>query len=67
MKSFKRDREKKKTSTISISQNEITIESEKKFFEDDNNYIDYFMEVGIKPDICKCNFLYESKTPEEIT
>ena len=24
------------------------------------------MEVGVKPDICKYNFLYESKKPEEI-
>ena len=67
MKTLKRDRERKKTSTVSLTQNEITIESEKKFFEDDNNYIDYFMEVGVKPEICKYNFLYESRKPEEIT
>ena len=66
MKENKKDRIKKKTSTISLGHNEIAIESEKKFFEDDNNYIDYFMEIGIKPDIFKFNFLYESKTPDEI-
>ena len=58
MKSVKRDRD---------TQTEITIESEKKFFEDDNNYIDYYMEIGAKPDIFKFNFLYEAKTPEEIS
>ena len=66
MKVFKRDRNRKKTSTLSLSQNEIAIESEKKFFEDDNNFIDYFMEIGVKPDIFKFNFLYEAKTPDEI-
>ena len=67
MKSVKRDRDRKKTSTVSLAQTEITIESEKKFFEDDNNYIDYFMEIGAKPDIFKFNFLYEAKTPDEIS
>ena len=67
MKSFKKDRDRKKTSTVSLTQSEIAIESEKKFFEDDNNYIDYFMEIGIKPEMCKCNFLYEAKTKDEIS
>ena len=66
MKSVKRDRSKRKTSTVSLASNEITVESEKKFFEEDNNYIDYFIEVGVKPEIFKNNFLYESKTTEEI-
>ena len=67
MRTFKKDRVKKKTSTVNLSQNEIAVESEKKFFEDDNNYIDYFMEVGVKPEIFKYNFLYEAKTKEEIS
>ena len=67
LNSNKRDRIRKKTSTVSLTQNEITVESEKKFFEDDNNYIDYFMEIGAKPDIFKYNFLYEAKSPDEIT
>ena len=67
MRTFKKDRGKKKTSTVSLSKNEITVESEKKFFEDDNNYIDYFMEIGVKPEIFKYNFLYEAKTKEEIS
>ena len=66
-KSLKRDRVKKKTATVSLAKYEITVESEKKFFEDDNNYIDYFMEIGVKPDIFKFNFLYEANTPEEIS
>jgi hypothetical protein len=67
MRTLKKDRDRRKTSTVSLTQNEITVESEKKFFENDNNYIDYFMEVGVKPEIFRNNFLYESKTPEEIT
>ena len=66
-RSLRRDRIKKKTATVSLTKNEITVESEKKFFEDDNNYIDYFMEIGVKPDIFKFNFLYEANTPEEIS
>ena len=66
-KSLRRDRVKKKTATVSLAKNEITVESEKKFFEDDNNYIDYFMEIGVKPEIFKFNFLYEANTPEEIS
>ena len=67
MKSFKKDRDRKKTSTVSLGQNEITVESEKKFFEEDNNFIDYFMEIGVKPDIFRFNFLYESKSVDEIS
>jgi len=66
-KSLRRDRVKKKTATVSLAKYEITVESEKKFFEDDNNYIDYFMEIGVKPEIFKFNFLYEANTPEEIS
>ena len=66
-RSLRRDRIKKKTATVSLAKNEITVESEKKFFEDDNNYIDYFMEIGVKPENFKFNFLYEANTPEEIS
>ena len=66
MKTFKRDRNRKKTSTVSLAKNEIALESEKKYLEDDNNFIDYFMEIGVKPDIFKYNFLYEAKSPNEI-
>ena len=33
-------------------------------FEEDNNYIDYFIEIGIKPEIFKESFLYESSINE---
>ncbi len=67
MKSLKKERDKKKTSTVSLGQSDIAVETEKKFFEEDNNFIDYFMEIGAKPDIFKFNFLYEAKTPDEIS
>ena len=67
MSKSSRDKIKKKTATVSLSQAEITIESEKKFFEDDNNFIDYFMEIGVKPEVFKNNFLYESNSPKDIT
>ena len=38
----------------------IRIKDDEKFFEDDNNYIDYFLEIGIKPEIFKEDFLYSS-------
>ena len=50
--------------TIHESINESNINSyniseiEKKYFEDDNNLIDYFVEVGVKPEIFKSTFLY---------
>ena len=33
-------------------------ETEKKYFEEDNNFIDYYVEVGANPEIFKNNFLY---------
>ena len=56
-----------KTATISIGSNELMMELEKKFFENDNNYIDYFMEIGVKPEIFKFNYLYKSASPEDIS
>ena len=41
--------------TIHESLNESNVnnynisETEKKYFEEDNNFIDYFVEVGVKP------------------
>ena len=43
------------------------IKKEKNIFqnvEDDNNYIDYFFEIGVKPEIFNQNFLYESNINE---
>ena len=41
-------------------------ETEKKYFEEDNNFIDYFVEIGVKPEIFKNNSLYNSKTISDI-
>ncbi len=41
-------------------------EIEKKYFEEDNNLIDYFVEVGVNPEIFKNNFLYNSDNISEI-
>ena len=66
MECKKRKIDKLKTTTVHLKSQEVVSELQKKYFEDDNNYIDYFMEVGIKPEIFKNSFLYESTTPEEI-
>ena len=57
--------------TIPESLNELNInynitETEKKYFEEDNNFIDYFVEVGVNPDIFKNKFLYESDSLNDI-
>ena len=58
--------------TIHESLNESNINSyniseiEKKYFEDDNNLIDYFVEVGVKPEIFKSSFLYNSESINDI-
>ena len=41
-------------------------ETEKKYFEEDNNFIDYFVEVGVNPEIFKNKYLYESKSLNDI-
>ena len=41
-------------------------ETEKKYFEEDNNFIDYFVEVGVNPEIFKNQYLYESKSLHDI-
>ena len=53
-----------KTQTRSMGKNQITVELEKKYFEEDNNFMDYFMEIGVKPDIFKNKCLYEPDSPE---
>ena len=57
---------KVKKPTLSQSQNEVVNELQKRYFDDDNNFIDYFMEVGVKPEIFKNKSLYEEDDPEEI-
>ena len=55
---------KSKRPTLSVSQAEVVSELQKRYFEDDNNFIDYFMEVGVKPEIFKNKILYESDNIE---
>ena len=57
---------KSKRPTLSVSQAEIVSELQKRYFEDDNNFIDYFMEVGVKPEIFKNKILYESDNIEDL-
>ncbi len=48
--------------------NDILIRSkeEAKFFDEDNNYIDYFIEIGVKPEIFKKEFLYNTSSLNDI-
>ena len=55
-----------KKQTINSSQTEVVNELQKRYFEDDNNFIDYFLEIGVKPEIFKNRILYESDDPEDI-
>ena len=58
--------------TIHESLNESNVnnynisETEKKYFEEDNNFIDYYVEVGVKPEIFKNNYLYNTESINEI-
>ena len=63
---FVKRKNKSKKLTLSQNQLELVIELQKRYFEDDNNFIDYFMEIGVKPEILNNKILYESKNPEDI-
>ena len=62
----KRRTNRQKTATIKLASNDIGIELQKKYFDEDNNYIDYFLEIGTKPEIFKYNYLYESESIEDL-
>ena len=62
----KRRTNRQKTATIKLASNDIGIELQKKYFDEDNNYIDYFLEIGAKPEIFKYNYLYESESIEDL-
>ena len=66
MEPKKRKAGKPKTTKMLLNSNDVVIELEKKYFEDDNNFIDYFLVIGAKPEIFKCDYLYESNSPDEI-
>ena len=56
-----------KTQTVSVKQPQIITELEKKFFGEDNNCIDYFMEIGVDPIIFKDENIYGIESPEELS
>ena len=62
----KRRANRQKTATIKLASNDIGVELQKKYFDEDNNYIDYFLEIGAKPEIFKYTYLYESESIEDI-
>jgi hypothetical protein len=55
-----------KKQTLSQNQTDVVNDLQKRYFDDDNNFIDYFIEVGVKPEIFKNKVLYECDDPEEI-
>ena len=61
-----RRKSKQKKMTLTQTQSEMIIDLQKRYFEDDNNMIDYFIEVGMRPEIFKNKILYEIDNPEEI-
>ena len=56
-----------KTQTVNVKQPQIITELEKKYFGEDNNYIDYFMEVGVDPIIYKDEDIYDIETVEGLS
>ena len=47
-------------------ENSIRTKNETKFFDEDNNYIDYFIEIGVKPGIFKEEYLFNFSSSNEI-
>ena len=58
---YRLNRDSKKERKSSIRTKEET-----KFFDEDNNYIDYFIEIGVNPSIFKEKFLFNSSSLNEI-
>ena len=63
----RRKKQRFKTQTVVLKQPQIMTELEKKYFGEDNNFIDYFMEIGAEPHIFKDESLYEMDSVEEIS
>ena len=57
---------KQKKVTLSQNQSEMVIELQKRYFEDDNNFLDYFIEVGVRPEIFRNKILYDIDNIDEI-
>ena len=70
MDSFEKNGERLPTIHESLTESNTNCynitETEKKYFEEDNNFIDYFVEVGVNPEIFKHKFLYESDSLSDI-
>ena len=66
MEDSRRRKSKAKKPTLTQNQGDVINELQKRYFDDDNNFIDYFIEVGVKPEIFKNKTLYFSDDPEEI-
>ena len=47
-------------------ENSSRTKEESKFFDEDNNYMDYFIEIGIKPEMFKEEFLYKFSSSNEL-
>ena len=62
----KRRTGRQKTTTVSLGSKDLGVELQKKYFDEDNNYIDYFLEIGAKPEILKYNYLYDSESIDDI-
>ena len=57
---------KQKKLTLSQTQSDVVIGCQKDYFEDDNNFIDYIIEVGVKPEIFRNKILYDLDNIDEI-
>ena len=64
---IRRKKQRFKTQTVLLKQPTIMTELEKKYFGEDNNFIDYFMEIGVEPKIFKDENLYEIDSEEEMS
>ena len=69
MDTYIKRKSKEISNTLRLSQilrKNLTIKAKATIqnFDEDNNYIDYFFEIGVNPEIFKQNFLYESSINE---
>ena len=47
-------------------ENSSRTKEESKFFDEDNNYMDYLIEIGIKQETLTEEFLYKLSSPNEL-
>ena len=63
----RRKKQRFKTQTVLLKHPQIMTELEKKYFGEDNNFIDYFMEIGVEPKIFKDENLFEIDSVVELS